>query len=63
MNEHLSTVNNTGSVSNVASVSNASSGSNAGNASLNDLADRMIDKMTQHGLIFAPPPSGDRTQV
>ena len=36
-------------------VSNANSRSNAGNISLNDLADIMVDKMTQRGLIFAPP--------
>ena len=30
--------------------------------SLNELADIMIDKMLQQGLIFAPTPSGPRSQ-
>ena len=50
--DQLSTVDNTGSVSNVGSVSNAGSVSII----------LMIKKMTQIGVIFAPPPSVARAQ-
>ena len=50
----LDTVDNSGSVSNTGSV--------AGSVSLSELADIMIDKMTQRGLIFSQPPSDARSQ-